>query len=293
MRSLRSIFVSVFVVSIFSLVTATSSWNFDEAIISVTANERSASKAFKDKLSDHVPLANPVILTTVDTLKITLTAVEDGFAKRPHQAFLLLRDQDTGLEVAFPFTMMVNGKGKVEFTQKNFPIQLNVSSQPLRATLLLASFGSSRAFSNHVFNLDVKLDSQAITATNSRYEKPLRYGKREEIHHIFKPDPRSGPIIISVIFAIAVTGSLLVLFSSWIYLEANLSHLPRAVRAAPIAHTLFYGSILAMEFILFLYYYNWTLFQVLPVTGIISLITILSGSKALSEVQSRRLAGER
>lgn len=137
----------------------------------------------------------------------------------------------------------------------------------------------------------------------------MRYGKREEIHHIFKPDPKSGPIIISIFFAIAVTGSLLVLLSSvrsnitvelsfvnysqWIYLGANLSHLPKAIRVAPIAHTLFYGSILAMEFILFLYYYNWTLFQVLPVAGIISLITILSGPKALSEVQSRRLAGER
>lgn len=56
-----------------------------------------------------------MILTSTDTLKITLTAVEDGFAKRPHQAFLLLRDQDTGLEAAFPFAMMANGKGKVEF----------------------------------------------------------------------------------------------------------------------------------------------------------------------------------
>jgi len=48
-----------------------------------------------------------------------------------------------------------------------------------------------------------------------------------------------------------------------------------------------------MEGVFFLYYYNWTLFQTLPVAGVISLVAFLSGSKALSEVQSRRLAGER
>jgi len=63
--------------------------------------------------------------------------------------------------------------------------------------------------------------------------------------------------------------------------------------AAPISHSLFFGSILAMEGLFFLYYSSWTLFQLLPVAGVVSVVTFLSGSKALSEVQSRRLAGER
>ncbi len=48
-----------------------------------------------------------------------------------------------------------------------------------------------------------------------------------------------------------------------------------------------------MEGIFFLYYYNWTLFQTLPAASVVGLVAFLSGSKALSEVQSRRLAGER
>jgi oligosaccharyltransferase complex subunit delta (ribophorin II) len=48
-----------------------------------------------------------------------------------------------------------------------------------------------------------------------------------------------------------------------------------------------------MEGIFFLYYYNWTLFQMLPISGVVGLVAFLSGSKALSEVQSRHLAGER
>lgn len=48
-----------------------------------------------------------------------------------------------------------------------------------------------------------------------------------------------------------------------------------------------------MEFLFFLYYTSWNLFQTLPVAGVIAVVAYVSGSKALSEVQSRRLAGER
>lgn len=67
------------------------------------------------RLSDHVPLAKAVSLGAEDTLKIVLTATEDRAAKRPHQAFLLVRDQDTGLEATFPFSVKESGKGKVDF----------------------------------------------------------------------------------------------------------------------------------------------------------------------------------
>jgi oligosaccharyltransferase complex subunit delta (ribophorin II) len=79
----------------------------------------------------------------------------------------------------------------------------------LQATLLLASFGSSQPFSNHVFNLDVKVDANA---PKPKYEKPLRYGKLPEIRHIFKPDPKSGPIVISVFFVGAVLAAVPILF---------------------------------------------------------------------------------
>ncbi|KAH8748822.1 Oligosaccharyltransferase subunit Ribophorin II-domain-containing protein [Hyaloscypha finlandica] len=288
MRFLRSLIPSLLLLGA-GVAEAASSWNFDEAIISVTGKGNTAG-AFKDKLSDHAPLAKPVTLGSADSLKIILTATENGKAKRPHQAFLLLRDQDTGLEATFPFTVKDTGKGKVDFSQKDLPLQLLTSSQPLRATLLLASFGSSQAFSNHVFNLDVKPDPNAPLP---KYEKPLRYGKLEDIHHIFRADPKSGPKIVSLFFVLAVLATVPVLLGAWAYLGANLNHLSKAVGAAPISHSLFFGSILAMEGIFYLYYYNWTLFEMLPAAGVVGLVGFLSGSKALSEVQSRRLAGER
>jgi oligosaccharyltransferase complex subunit delta (ribophorin II) len=115
MRFLRSLIPSLLLLGA-TVTEAASSWNFDEAIISVTSSKAQTS-AFKDKLSDHAPLAKPVTLGSTDSLKIILTATEAGKPKRPHQAFLLLRDQDTGLEATFPFSVKDNGKGKVDFVR--------------------------------------------------------------------------------------------------------------------------------------------------------------------------------
>ncbi|KAG9230716.1 Oligosaccharyltransferase subunit Ribophorin II-domain-containing protein [Amylocarpus encephaloides] len=287
MRFLRSLLPSVLVLGT-GIAEAASSWNFEEAIVSV--NAKGTAGGFKDKLSDHVPLSNYVILGEKDTAKIILTATEDGKPKRPHQVMLLLRDQDTGLEASLPFSLKDNGKGKIDFTQKDLPIQLLTSTRPLRATLIIASFGTSQAFRNHAFDLDVKLDPNV---PQPKYEKPLRYGQLGEINHIFRADPKSAPLVISLFFVLAVLATVPILLGTWAYLGANLSHLSKATSAAPISHGLFFASIVSMEGIFLLYYYNWTLFQTLPVAGVVGLVTFLSGSKALSEVQSRRLAGER
>lgn len=76
-------------------------------------------------------------------------------------------------------------------------------------------------------------------------------------------------------------------------LGANANHLGKALGAAPLSHVSFLGSIVAMEYVFFLYYSSWNLFQTLPVVGLVGFVTLLSGTKALGEVQSRRLAGQR
>ena len=74
---------------------------------------------------------------------------------------------------------------------------------------------------------------------------------------------------------------------------ANMSHLPTALAASPVSHVVFFASLVAMEGAFLMYYYKWTLFQLLPVAGGIGASIWLSGTKALGEVQSRRMAGER
>jgi len=77
------------------------------------------------------------------------------------------------------------------------------------------------------------------------------------------------------------------------YLGGNLDHLSKAYGASPVAHGLFLGSIVAMEGVFFMYYISWNLFQTLPVAAVVGFVAFVSGSRALTEVQERRLAGER
>jgi len=79
----------------------------------------------------------------------------------------------------------------------------------------------------------------------------------------------------------------------WLSLGANVNHLSEALGSAPLSHAIFVGSIIALEGIFFMYYKSWNLFQMLPAAGTIGLLAFLSGSRALSEVQGRRLAGKR
>jgi oligosaccharyltransferase complex subunit delta (ribophorin II) len=79
----------------------------------------------------------------------------------------------------------------------------------------------------------------------------------------------------------------------WAYLGGNINHLSNALDNSPLAHVVFFASIVALEGIFFLYYTSWNLFQVLPLGVAVGAVTFLSGSRALSEVQARRLAGLR
>ncbi|OTB19421.1 hypothetical protein K445DRAFT_305804 [Daldinia sp. EC12] len=307
MRFLHS-FVAPLLLLATGAAQAASSWGFDDAKLSVTAKKAGA----KDKdVRQYTPvLPTPVVLDSFDSLKVILTAKEDGKGKRPHQAFLVLREPTSGLEAPFPLTVKENGKATVEIVrhitflsfsyifilnvnsqkQSDLPLQLAIATTPLKASVILASFGSSAGLVKDVFDVEIVRDPAAKPLV---YEKPLRYGKLQEIHHIFRADPKSPPKLISIVFVFAVLATIPLLLVSWGILGANLSHLPTALSAAPVAHTTFLGSIAAMELVFFLYYSTWNLFQTLPFIGLVSVSIFLSGSKALGEVRRRRLAGER
>jgi oligosaccharyltransferase complex subunit delta (ribophorin II) len=158
------------------------------------------------------------------------------------------------------------------------------------ASIVIASFGSSTPYKYKVFDLQVSRDQNTPLSIP---EPPLRYAAESEIHHIFRSDPTSPPKIITIVFAAAVAAALPVLLGAWAALGANASHLSKALRDAPVSHALFYGSILAMEGIFFLYYTTWNLFQTLPAATVVGFVAFLSGSRALTEVQERRIAGMR
>lgn len=96
-------------------------------------------------------------------------------------------------------------------TQKDIPTQLLSSAGPLDASLVIASFGSSKPYNMKAFDLIIELDSGSSLPAS---EKPLRYGKLPEIHHIFKSDPKSPPKIITLVFAAAVIAALPILLGT-------------------------------------------------------------------------------
>lgn len=152
---------------------------------------------------------------STDTLKIILTTQEGKTAKRAHQAFLILTDPSSGLDISYPFSLKDSGKAKVDLTYKDLPTAFLRHPVTISANIVIASFGSSPGYNKPLFTLIVEPDSAAAAAASE--VKPLRYGKLPEIHHIFRVDPKNPSIIISLFFSGAVLATLPVLFGTvWI-----------------------------------------------------------------------------
>ena len=90
-------------------------------------------------------------------------------------------------------------------THKDIPIQLLSAPGPLTASLIIASFGKSKPYRSHVFDIAIETDPGISLPAQ---KKPQRYGKLPEIHHIFKSDPTSPPKILSIVFTAAVLVTL-------------------------------------------------------------------------------------
>ena len=95
--------------------------------------------------------------------------------------------------------------------RKDLPTQLLASTSPLSVSIVIGSFGSTKAYNNHAFDLDLQRDADSSIPP---LEKPLRYGKLPEIHHKFKADPTSPPKIITLIFTAAVLAALPILIAT-------------------------------------------------------------------------------
>ncbi|KAL1992062.1 hypothetical protein VTN49DRAFT_4094 [Thermomyces lanuginosus] len=263
------------------------SWGFRDATVSIQS--KAGTDNVDTSFEQDAPLSDAITLSSSGTLKLRLTTREGSRAKRPHQAFLLLRDPETSLDISYPFSVKDNGKAKLDLPAKELPVQFLTLSHPLDAEIVIGSFGDATAYRGRAFPLSVKHDP-GVPLPSVEAE---RYGKLPEIHHIFKDDPKSPQLIVTLIFTLATLATLPLLLGSWVYLGANLNHLSTAFKSAPVPHVVFVGSIVGLEGLFFLYYTSWNLFQLLPAALALGVVAFLAGSRALSEVQDRRLAGLR
>ena len=157
--------------------------------------------------------------------------------------------------------------------KRTFPVQFLAENSSLTSSIVLASFGSNAGYNSRAFTLTPSSDSSTPPPAA---EQPLRYGKLPEIHHVFRANAKSPPVVISIVFLGAVVATLPVLAgvvrrllslhslsvtplrltvsSQALYLSANVSALPAALRTSPVSHISFLASISGIEFVFFLYY---------------------------------------
>lgn len=74
---------------------------------------------------------------------------------------------------------------------------------------MLASFGSSQGYNKPIVDVEINLDPSLVAP---EYQKPLRYGKLPEIHHIFRQGPKNPNVMVSIVFAAAVAATIPALF---------------------------------------------------------------------------------
>lgn len=89
-------------------------------------------------------------------------------------------------------------------THDDLPVQFFKSSHPIEANLVIASFGSAKGYDSLAFRLSPGTDSDEPASKADT----VRYGKLEEIKHTFKEDPQSPPMVISLVFVVAVLATL-------------------------------------------------------------------------------------
>ncbi|EMD35454.1 hypothetical protein CERSUDRAFT_157218 [Gelatoporia subvermispora B] len=208
-----------------------------------------------------------------DALKLTFQVVESDGGKgvQPHQVFLRFYDELSGEEGIQPLRVTPGGKAKFELSMSKPPASLPPSSTaPLRVSLLLGSFSHAPA-SYSLFDLLVPPSAPAPT-----HPDEPSFHARPEIVHTFRPDPALPPRPVSALFSGLVLAPWVVLLGLWSHIR------PRVPRLFSPQILPFVSSLAAFEGLLFWYWVDLRLGDVLLYGGVLGLITALTGNKALS-----------
>jgi len=277
--------------------TATAQWTFSSgrAIVAVKGDVEGKVTSFEP----NGPLASRLPLGSKDVLKLSMTLKDGNSAGRPHQAFLLIKDSYSELETFFPLNVKEStGKAKVDISHKDIPAHL-IDTSELDLSIALGGFGATPGSIISVGKVTPVVDPSMKALLEKQKLKDIGedvelYQPKHEIRHIFHPEPKSPPQVITLAFLAAVMASYVGLFSAWFpILGANFKHLNKALQTAPLSHSLFFASLVSLEGLFFMYYTSWNLFQTLAGVGVAGLTAFLSGSRALREVRARRERGER
>lgn len=212
--------------------------------------------------------------------------------KQPDQVFIKIVNEDnveTSLKPIIKSTSEndgYNAKTSIIFTK--LPSLFKISPL-LKIKLIIAGFKDSNPIFTTISSIELTQD--LISKNLQNYEKPQRFGKLPEIHHIFQNPPTYVNSGIALIFSTISIITLLGLISVWISLGlVNLKNFPTG---NIFQHFIFIGLIISYEFVFFQYYLGSTIFQTIAKVVVLLGPTVFFGSKVLNYVGSLRLAGKR
>ncbi|KAJ7630749.1 oligosaccharyl transferase delta subunit [Roridomyces roridus] len=227
--------------------------------------------------------AIPMAVGPTDSLKLTFQIIEEGDDSgkgvQPLQTFLRFYDPHTGEEGIQPLRVTAAGKAKFDLNMAKPPLSIPPTSKaPLEVTLIL---GSPKHSPVKLALFDIQLpESQPAP----QHPDEPSFHLLPTIEHTFRPTQKVPARAISALFtlfALAPWGVLLVLWSQVF---------PGAPRLFSPSILPFTASLGAFELLLFWYWVDLKLGQVLLYGGVLGVVTIFTGKTALASIGARRIA---
>ncbi|KAL4210029.1 Dolichyl-diphosphooligosaccharide--protein glycosyltransferase subunit Swp1 [Rhizopus microsporus] len=113
-----------------------------------------------------------------------------------------------------------------------------------------------------------------------------------EIHHVFRPNEKMPPVLFSQLFSLIVLSPWLILIFGWLslgYTPAKVMSDFASFNRSSIYILGFIGSLVAIEYLFYLYWTKLNLMEMLPYFGGLCVITFITGQRALSSIQQKRI----
>ncbi|KXN84059.1 Dolichyl-diphosphooligosaccharide--protein glycosyltransferase subunit 2 [Leucoagaricus sp. SymC.cos] len=224
--------------------------------------------------------STPITLSTTDTLKLTFQVIdkESGEGIQPHQTFLRFYDAATNEEGIQPIRVTPGGKAKFELTMSRPPISFPPSADaPLQVTLYIGK-PDYTPVAAELFDLYVPHSQPPPVHPDEASFHPL-----PEIQHTFRPEQKLPPKIVSAVFSGLVIAPWALLLGLWSQVSPRLTH-AFSPNVAP-----FILSLGAFEVLIFYYWVNLKIGQVLLYGGVLGIVTLFTGKHALSSIAKRRV----
>ncbi|KAJ7492808.1 oligosaccharyl transferase delta subunit, partial [Mycena latifolia] len=222
----------------------------------------------------------PLAVGPTESLKLTFQVIEEDGGKgvQPLQTFLRFYDPKTGEEGIQPLRVTPAGKSKFELIMSKPPLSIPpTTTSPLEVTLII---GSPKYSPLKIDLFDLSLPE---SQPPSQHPDEASFHPLPVIEHTFRAPNKLPPRPVSALFSALTLAPWIVLLALWSQVFPGAPYL---FSPSILPFTLTLG---AFEALLFWYWVELKLGQVLLYGGILSVATLFTGKTALASIGARRV----